>query len=123
MPGVRYADDPHRRPTVLEFGREARLAAQRPRLADNHVREQNTDRRIPTRIPAGWAPPAFQVETRPDGSETVLPLPHAIQSVHKRARACLEGGRDFEVNPRHAESHRFHSAACRRRYRRRAARC
>jgi len=55
----------------------------------------------------------------PDGSETVLPLPDAIQSVRKRARTCLECGRDFEVNPRHAESHRFHSAACRSRYRRR----
>jgi hypothetical protein len=55
----------------------------------------------------------------PDGSETVLPLPHAIQSVRKRARACLECGTDFEVNPRHAESHRFHSAACRSSYRRR----
>ena len=51
--------------------------------------------------------------------EAVLATPHAYQSVRKRARACLECGRDFEVNPRHAESHRFHAAACRSRYRRR----
>jgi hypothetical protein len=55
----------------------------------------------------------------PDVSEIVPPLSRAIQSVRKRARACLECGTDFEVNPRHAESHRFHSAACRSRYRRR----
>ena len=57
-----------------------------------------------------------------DGAGTPLPSPSAIQSVRKRARACLECGRDFEVNLRHAESYRFHSAACRSPYRRRAAR-
>jgi hypothetical protein len=55
----------------------------------------------------------------PDGSEAVPPLSHASVSVRKRARACLECGMDFEVNPRHAESHRFHSPACRSRYWRR----
>jgi hypothetical protein len=54
----------------------------------------------------------------PDGGRAVPTPAHALGSVHKRARACLECGRDFEVNPRHAESHRFHSAACRSRYRR-----
>ena len=43
--------------------------------------------------------------------------PHALVSVPERARACLECGRDFEVDPRHAERHRFHSAAWRSRYR------
>jgi hypothetical protein len=61
----------------------------------------------------------------PGGAEAVPAPAHALVSVRdacsKRARACLECGRDFEVNPRHARSHRFHSAACRSRYRRRAA--
>src|SRR5262249_4337795 len=67
-------------------------------LAEMEARAQN--------VPNGDA-------ASPDELEPVLPLPNPIQSVRKRARACLECGRDFEVNPRHAESHRFHSAACR----------
>jgi hypothetical protein len=43
----------------------------------------------------------------PDAQEAVPASADAFQSVRKRARACLECGRDFDVNPRHAESHRF----------------
>jgi hypothetical protein len=59
-----------------------------------------------------------------DGAEAVHAPLHALKSVReacvKRSRACLGCRRDFQVNPRHAEEHKFCSAACRSRSRRRA---
>ncbi len=40
-------------------------------------------------------------------------------SVHKRTRACLECGRDFEVNPCHVKTHKYCRPACRARRHRR----
>jgi hypothetical protein len=43
----------------------------------------------------------------------------APSSVHKRTRACVECGRDFLVNPCHAEAHKCCRPACRARHHRR----
>jgi hypothetical protein len=56
-----------------------------------------------------------------DGSEAAPDPPHASQSVPEacigRPRACLACGETFEVNVRHAQTHRFCSASCRSRHR------
>ena len=50
---------------------------------------------------------------------TVEPgLSERNQSVPKRTRACLSCLRDYAVNPRHVEEHRFCSADCRARWHR-----
>jgi hypothetical protein len=68
--------------------------------------------------PAETTPP-------PDGSEAFPGPSHAFVSVReacvKRAGTCLECGEDFEVNSRHAATHKFCSPACRSRHRRRAS--
>jgi hypothetical protein len=51
-------------------------------------------------------------------SQAVPEAANALASVRKRARRCLTCGRDFEVNLRHADKHRFCSGACRSRHRR-----
>ena len=56
----------------------------------------------------------------PESDIACRPAPtNASVSVRKRTRGCLECGTEFQVNVRHAETHRFCRPACRARHHRR----
>lgn len=55
----------------------------------------------------------------PDTEVGVAAAPEQNQSVRTLCRACVECGREYEVNPRHAPTHQFCSPRCRAAHHRR----